>query len=823
MAEIPQYRSRRPLPVPEAPRIPMGSPVGEALERGGAQIANAGFTLGRELEDARRVSEVSSLKVQAATELQDLYDKTVTSSEFQTAPEDTGQAFQKSVSDIKERIGSGIKNPQVKAHFDNFYATHSLSMIGQVRAKARTNRIDISRGQYLTNRDALIDAAVRTDDDVELSNLVKAGLEDVDAHARAGIFNASDAPKMRKDLIGRIGRGKLDKAIFNDPEGAYRDLMQGKYDTIMPDDAMKQHFIERAQWRADRNAARAEALERKAEAERNRQARNLARKSDDWLASIADTGEGGYDLPGQLRAIGTDDSLRAADELDAKQKAARLSYKFTLANAEKPFTEQMKAVETAFSYEPGQEGARELIQARDMAARAVQKRYEAFLKDPANYAGQVVPRQEGESAEDFISRSLALQTELGAGSPFFEPRILAADQAKNFVSSKWNKMDSTTKMSILRGMDKEYGKYKGKVLDELGLGAAVTFADFADAADPKNATFSHTLLEMATVKEADIPGDVKVKNETKRKASEALQGSDVWKAITGKFKYQPQNSIGMEYIKNLETGLINTAIATGDVGKTMDMLDRTYNAVTDDDLGYLIYPKNTGLSSGQFEGRLRDAKEKVAEFIAWQTPPEGNKMAQALYREKVKDLKGSGSVWVNSPDGDGFTLLDKTTGKAITGKDGKPYSISLSELLIRKDDVEPRKLDLLNFSPVPQRFEGDLSSAAGKYGLDKSFLASVIKAESAWNPNAVSSRGARGLMQLMPGTASDLGVSDPFDPGQNIDGGARYLSSLLKRFGGDKRKALVAYNWGPENAARWNGDIKKLPMETRDYIKKVLG
>jgi len=820
--------------------IPLGSPVGEALEKGGAQIASAGFAIGKEFEEARNVSEASKLKIQAATELQNLYDSTISSSEFQTNPEDTGQAFQKSVADLKEQMASGIQNQKVRSHFDDFYSTHSLSMIGQVRAKARTNRIDISRGEYFTNRDALIEAAAKTDDDVELSNLVKLGLEDVDAHANAGIFNASDAPKMRKDLIGKIGRGKLDKAIFTDPETAYKDLMEGRYDSVLPDDAMKQHFVERAQWRADRNTAKVEAAERKAEAERNRLARNLARKSDDWLASIADSGDGGGDLPGQLRMVGTEDSLRLADELDSKQKAAKLAYKFTLANAEKPFPEQAKAIEDAFRYEPGQEGAKELIQAREMAAKTVQKRYEAFMKDPAGYAERVDPKRQDETTEDAVTRSLALQQELGAGNPLFEPKIFSASVAKDFVSAKWNKMDAATKMSTLRGLGKDYGKHKGKVLDELGLGSAVTFADFADAADPKNATFAQTLLEMATTKEADIPGDAKVKNETKRKASEALQGSDVWKAITGKFKYQPQNSIGMAYVKQLETGLINTAIATGDVNKTVEMLDLTYSSVTDDSLGYLIYPKNTGLSSSQFEGKLREAKKGVTDYISFQAPPASDKRETALFKEKIKDLTGTGSVWVNSPDGDGYTLLDKTTGKAVSDRNGKPYSVSLSDLLTRKDEVQPRTLEFGDFGPsvqgqgekgmqgpvyrpIPQRFEGDLSSAAEKYGLDKSLLASVINTESGWNPQAVSPKGARGLMQLMPGTASDMGVSDSLDPTQNIEGGAKYLSALLKRFGGDKRKALVAYNWGPENAAKWNGDVKKLPSETRDYIKKVLG
>ena len=99
------------------------------------------------------------------------------------------------------------------------------------------------------------------------------------------------------------------------------------------------------------------------------------------------------------------------------------------------------------------------------------------------------------------------------------------------------------------------------------------------------------------------------------------------------------------------------------------------------------------------------------------------------------------------------------------------------------------------------------------------FLA-LIERESGWNPRAVSPKGAQGLGQLMPDTARDLGVSDPFDPAQNLDGAARYFATQLARFG-DVRLALAAYNAGPEAVAR-HGGVPPYP-ETRAYVAALAG
>jgi soluble lytic murein transglycosylase-like protein len=137
-----------------------------------------------------------------------------------------------------------------------------------------------------------------------------------------------------------------------------------------------------------------------------------------------------------------------------------------------------------------------------------------------------------------------------------------------------------------------------------------------------------------------------------------------------------------------------------------------------------------------------------------------------------------------------------------------------------KKDRELRTRLQLSSSVNPAEYDQIISSCSSKYGVSPSLIKAVIHAESGYNPNAVSRKGASGLMQLMPGTARSLKVSNSFDPQDNVEGGVKYLRFLLDTFHGDVSLAVAAYNAGLNKVAKYGG----IPPynETRTYVNRVL-
>jgi soluble lytic murein transglycosylase-like protein len=168
---------------------------------------------------------------------------------------------------------------------------------------------------------------------------------------------------------------------------------------------------------------------------------------------------------------------------------------------------------------------------------------------------------------------------------------------------------------------------------------------------------------------------------------------------------------------------------------------------------------------------------------------------------------------------DHHAVLNQITRLYLTSGNDSYVDVPSSEIVrFDKDNAPVQRAR----TPAPGTTDVStaVSAASARHQLDSDFITSVIHAESGFNPHAVSPKGAEGLMQLMPGTASKLGIENPFDPAANVNGGTQYLRELLDYYHGDMVKTLAAYNAGPQRVAKYHG----VPpyRETHAYVARII-
>ncbi|KQX64760.1 MULTISPECIES: lytic transglycosylase domain-containing protein [unclassified Paenibacillus] len=214
-------------------------------------------------------------------------------------------------------------------------------------------------------------------------------------------------------------------------------------------------------------------------------------------------------------------------------------------------------------------------------------------------------------------------------------------------------------------------------------------------------------------------------------------------------------------------------------------------------------------------------------------------LLQLQLMSKMSLLSGETAASSTDDSGDFSALLDtimgQSNGTGVTSQD------TLSSMVGNTTNSMPSSLGALNRAYTPlqsvskassvSQFDGLIQEASHKYGVDTSLVKAVIQQESEFNHQAVSPAGAKGLMQLMDGTGGGFGVTNPFDPKQNVDAGTHFLSNLIKKYNGNEGVALAAYNAGPGRVDRLGiktdqdlaNKLHLLPRETQDYITKVMG
>lgn len=184
----------------------------------------------------------------------------------------------------------------------------------------------------------------------------------------------------------------------------------------------------------------------------------------------------------------------------------------------------------------------------------------------------------------------------------------------------------------------------------------------------------------------------------------------------------------------------------------------------------------------------------------------------------------------------GFDMIMMTLLKAISQNNQQASngynSSSSSENLFNElenvvNNTASRFIDVdTKDKSVKTRIENAVEQASKKYNVDANLIKAIIKVESDFNPNTVSSAGAKGLMQLMPENCRDLGVTDPFNIEQNINAGTRHIKEYIDMFGGSIEMGLMAYNGGPgrmkSRGVESISDLYKMPKETQNYVPKVM-
>ncbi len=510
-------------------------------------------------------------------------------------------------------------------------------------------------------------------------------------------INASFAPEQAALLSRQVQDAALSSALLaakeKDPRAALRmmesltdpktglPLLGSETGRTVRDRIDTEIRVRDAQARAER--AEAERIQAKRAAH---QALTLAAKIDDAQAFAAATGqepEGLPDLLAQYAGLGEDYAPKAAKAAKAVDMAREV-HAFLREGERRddgsfvPLAEQAARLE---ELKPkAQEGAAEAMERYDLARKGLAARVKEFESDPATWglrqaAKEIAPApgktagadmaagDGGERTRQLLHRSLQIQEEL-----LGRPGVVLPKDRQEELAGRWQAADADGRLKILAELD-AFGPLKTRVLSEIKAPAAAQIAQTVLDSGPAAGNDARLILAASTAKPADIP-------QTDLKPAEiasAVSGSKLLSAVSQVARSQPYNAAYQEFLRDLQNSMENAVKMTG-TKDGVQAFDRHLGVIASGDAA-VFWPKAQLRDAPKLERALRFKRRDVGTFLEWQREAG---MPETEWRERVRTIAERG-MWVNAPDGNGFVLLNPTTGRAVTDRDGGYFRLTIGE------------------------------------------------------------------------------------------------------------------------------------------------
>ena len=458
--------------------------------------------------------------------------------------------------------------------------------------------------------------------------------------------------------------GKVISMVEKTPGRALAYYNQTK-DMILPDD--RAGLEHRIQGRIEHE----EAKRKQAIAERRAE---LVGGVNDAYSYMMETGDASALQQIRTGFVSIGDRDRAS-KIDQTVKAGSMAYALTTKTESMPFAKRVEEITGAFQV-TGVEGAGDVVQARQLAMKKVSQDMESFRKDPAGYVDQSIP-QSATGASRLQAR-LERQRELGVGLDY-KPELLSDVEKATFKNQWKDAKDGRAKLDMVNAINKQYGDFAPAILDELkvpaGAMAGAALSDMNAAAD----TDAALLVTAATSDRKDIP---KADSMKAVDVQAAVEGSSVYGVKAKVARITGADAKMQEGVRSLENTLYNAVLITGNT-KTANVLDGYIGALDDSD--YMVTFDRRMVPD---EGKLMTALDNKKQQFASQYGADVKEKA-GIFSRFLGSAYQNNTVWIDSPDGNGWVLLNKTTQALVAGPDGEPLRTTIDEV----NSAKPRGME----------------------------------------------------------------------------------------------------------------------------------